>query len=229
MENHNINVLRIQAVNTLLEDLSKEVVYVGGATVSLYSDRAGNDFRPTQDVDILVEVSSTGDYLALQEKLRSKGFEVDTTAKFVGRFVAQGLVIDLMATNDAILGFSNRWYSDGFRNAVVFKIDDQVSVKIFTAPHFIASKLEAFKNRGRGDGRTSTDFEDIIYVLANRMAIWKEMREASEELRTYLRKEFTELAGKQYLEEWVEGHVGFDSSPATAYILDQWERFAKGE
>ncbi|RYY54201.1 MAG: hypothetical protein EOO09_15175 [Chitinophagaceae bacterium] len=228
MINHNINVLRIKAVNTLLEELSKEVVYVGGATVSLYADRAGLDFRPTQDVDILVEVSTTGDYLTLQEKLRNKGFEVDTSAKFVGRFKAQGLIIDLMATNEAILGFSNRWYSDGFRNAIDFQIDQRDAVKIFTSSHFIASKLEAYKNRGKGDGRTSTDFEDIIYVLANRMKIWEEMLAATEELRDYLKKEFAELSANPYLEEWVEGHVGFDSSSATAYILDQWKQFSTG-
>lgn len=226
MISHNINILRIKAVNILLEELSEEVVYVGGAAVSLYANRPGQEFRPTQDVDILVEVGSTGDYLVIQEKLRQKGFEVDTTSKFVGRFKAQGLIVDLMATSEAILGFSNRWYSDGFRNAIVFNVDEEVSVKIFTAPHFIASKFEAFKNRGKSDGRTSTDFEDIIYVLANRMEMWEEMNAAGNELRTYLKEEFAKLAKKEYLEEWIEGHVGFESSPATTYIIDQWRKFA---
>ncbi|RYE50931.1 MAG: hypothetical protein EOP48_18995, partial [Sphingobacteriales bacterium] len=112
--------------------------------------------------------------------------------------------------------------------AIEFKIDDQHTVKIFTAPHFVATKLEAFKNRGKGDGRTSTDFEDIIYVLENRSKIWDEMIAADPELRSYLISEFNKLAQAEYLEEWIEGHVGFNSPPATYYLIDQWQKFANG-
>jgi len=33
------------------------------------------------------------------------------------------------------------------------------------ASYFIASKIEAFKSRGQNDEHTSTDFEDIVFVL----------------------------------------------------------------
>lgn len=85
-----------------------------------------------------------------------------------------------MPTNEAILGFSNIWYEGGFKNAVDYIIDDQHTVKIFSAPYFIASKLQAFKNRGNNDGRVSTDFEDIIFVLDNRSTIWEEMKNAED-------------------------------------------------
>ena len=38
-------------------------------------------------------------------------------------------------------------------------------VKIFQAVYFIASKLEAFNDRGNNDGRMSSDFEGIVFVL----------------------------------------------------------------
>jgi len=72
-------------------------------------------------------------------------------------------------------------------------IDDRCTVKILSAPYFIATKLEAFKGRGKNDGRTSSDFEDIIYVLENRKEIWKEMIEAKKELQDYLKFEFENL------------------------------------
>lgn len=225
MVRHNENILRIKAVDTLLEELRNTVVYVGGATVSLYADRVGHDFRPTKDVDILIVVASTGDYLAVQEKLRAKGFVPDVTAIFIGRFISQGFIIDLMPTLPDVLGFSNRWYSDGFKQAVSFQIDEEHTVRIFTAPYFIATKLEAYRNRGNGDGRTSTDFEEIIYVLENRRSIWDEMLSAPQEVKKFLIQEFTELAKNPYLEEWIDAHAGFNSPPATYYLLDQWKHF----
>jgi hypothetical protein len=41
------NIVRIKVVNNALEEISKEVVFVGGATVSLYADRIIGEIRPT--------------------------------------------------------------------------------------------------------------------------------------------------------------------------------------
>jgi predicted nucleotidyltransferase len=46
----------------------------GGATVSLYADRAGEEARPTNDVDILIELLNYKGYEQLEVKLREKGF-----------------------------------------------------------------------------------------------------------------------------------------------------------
>ncbi|QEC42618.1 hypothetical protein [Pseudobacter ginsenosidimutans] len=50
------NLVRIKAVYNALEELGNEVVFVGGATVALYADRPAIEIRPTDDVDILVEL-----------------------------------------------------------------------------------------------------------------------------------------------------------------------------
>ncbi len=52
-----------------------------------------------------------------------------------------------MPNAEKVLGFSNKWYAPGFKQAIDFIIDNQHTVKIFTAAYFIASKLEAFKSR----------------------------------------------------------------------------------
>lgn len=75
--NHHQNIVRIKAVNDALEELAEHVVYVGGATVSLYADRTAEEVRPTDDVDIVIELMAYNDYSLLEEKLRSKGFEND--------------------------------------------------------------------------------------------------------------------------------------------------------
>jgi hypothetical protein len=43
---------RIRVVYNALEELVNDVVFVGGATVSLYADRPAGESRPTDDVDI---------------------------------------------------------------------------------------------------------------------------------------------------------------------------------
>ncbi len=51
--------------------------------------------------------------MVLEEKLRAKGFQTDTTAKFVGRFLIDRLQVDVMPTLQEIFGFSNEWYKEG--------------------------------------------------------------------------------------------------------------------
>jgi hypothetical protein len=68
------SITRIKVVYDALEELADEVVFVGGATVALYADRPSGETRPTDDVDILVELIHYRDYAAIEERLRSKGF-----------------------------------------------------------------------------------------------------------------------------------------------------------
>jgi hypothetical protein len=44
------------AVANALGDLNENVVFVGGATLSLYATRQVSEVRPTDDVDIIIEV-----------------------------------------------------------------------------------------------------------------------------------------------------------------------------
>ena len=132
-----------------------------------------------------------------------------------------------MPINEEILGFSNKWYADGYRTAIEYSIDDLHPVKIFTAPYFVASKLEAFQNRGRGDGRTSRDFEDIVFVLENRRSVWQEMKAADEKVRGYLLSQFQTLRDNRHIREWIDGHSDFYSPPGSYFILNDMDEFLK--
>jgi hypothetical protein len=103
-------------------------------------------------------------------------------------------------------------------------LDDQTSVKIFKAPVFIATKFEAFKNRGRGDGRTSSDFEDIVYVLENRETIWEEINQSSAQLKQYLHTEFSALLQNPYCREWLAAHSDA-YPPSSYYIMSEMKTF----
>jgi predicted nucleotidyltransferase len=222
---HRTNVTRIKAVYNALGNLKDTVVFIGGATVSLYADRMAEEVRPTDDVDVLVEIYTLGEYAALENKLRDFGFKNDTSAKFVGRFLLEGLIVDIMSMTAKISGEANKWYSDGLENAITYTIDEQHIIKIFSAPYFIATKIEAFKDRGEGDGRTSKDFEDIVFILENRNAIWQEMNSAPEKVRKYLKEEFKAFLNNPDFEEWLYSHSSSFSPPSTYFIIDRLEKF----
>lgn len=142
--NHRLNLLRIKAVYNALGHLRDEVVFVGGATVSLYADRMAAEVRPTDDIDILVEVLTYKDYAVIEEELRKIGFANDIESKVICRYKVQGITVDVMPTGENVLGFSNKWYADGFKNAWRYGLDEQHKVKIFSPPYFCGYKVGGF-------------------------------------------------------------------------------------
>ncbi len=224
---HLNNILRINAVNNALGELKEKVVFIGGATISLYADRLAFEIRPTDDIDVLVEILSYSERVKLEERLRGIGFVHDLESKIVCRFKIQGIIVDIMPTDDPSIGFKNFWYPEGFKNAMDYQIDENNIVKILIAPYFIATKLEAFKGRGNDDGRTSKDFEDIVFVLENRKTIWEELKNSDLKLQKYLQAEFNVLLANPYIEEWIGSHLERGSEQSTFLIIEEMKKFVE--
>lgn len=222
---HQINITRIKAVYDALEELADEVIFVGGATVSLYADRATGETRPTDDVDILIELLHYKDYSAIEEKLRKKGFQNDIESGVICRYTINGITVDVMPTSEDILGFANKWYTKAFAHAFKYKLDNEYEIKIFTSPYFIATKLEAHKNRGQNDGRTSSDFEDIIFVMNNRTTVWEEIANSPDDLKQPLKAEFQELLSNPYLDEWISCHLEYHQQRRVNFIIGSMKDF----
>lgn len=129
------NLIRIKAVNEVLIGLKQEFVFVGGATVSLYNSNPEivSDIRPTDDVDVIIELASYGGYAEIDEKLRALGFKNDIASGVICRYHIQGIIVDIMPTDPKVIGFSNRWYPEGFANAIDFKLDGDTTNRIKNA------------------------------------------------------------------------------------------------
>lgn len=219
------NITRIKAVHQALGELNDRILFVGGATVSLYSDRPTGEVRPTDDVDILVELVNYKGYADIEEQLRRKGFVNDIDSKIICRFKIQGIIVDVMPTSGEVLGFTNRWYEEGFKDPMEKDLGQNVVIKLFQPSYFLASKMEAFKNRGGGDGRMSSDFEDITFVLNNRNTIWDEMQAAPDSVKEYLKAEFGNLSKSDLLYEWISVHLDYAEQNRTAFIVGGLEQF----
>ncbi len=223
--NHHTNIVRIKVVSNALALLKEKIVFVGGATISLYPDRPVFEVRPTDDVDVIIEILNYADRVLLEEKLRSIGFLHDMESGVICRYKIQGIIVDIMPTNDPSIGFTNIWYPEGFEKAIDYYLAGDSIIKILSAPYFIVTKLEAHKGRGKNDGRTSQDFEDIIYVLENREKIWEEMNNSGNSVKDYLRSEFLNLLNNPNLFEWIDSHVERNSPPASYLIMDRIKNF----
>ena len=132
--------------------------------------------------------------------------------------------MDIMPTNDTSIGFHNIWYAEGYQKAIPFDLDERTTIRILPTPYLIATKIEAFRGRGNKDGRTSHDFEDLIFLLENRSSIWDELYATEGRLRTFLQEFFAELVRNPYLKEWIECHLDFQETSRP--LLQQIRAFA---
>lgn len=208
MENKTINIALVKEVAEALEELKDQMVFVGGATISLYTDDpAAGEIRPTSDIDMTIRMSYTyGQWASMQERLAQLGFSPDPDGHAMCSYKYNDISVDIMpSTDDSHMGAANRWYQIGFENVKEVKLDDQ-TIHILTAPCFIATKFEAFKDRG-GDYRTSHDFEDIIYVLDNRLDIVDEIRNDDPRIKVFLQKELKTIMEHVSSEEILTCHI----------------------
>jgi hypothetical protein len=106
-QNPNLEILELAVAR--LGPLSDRMVFLGGcATGLLLTDPAAPVIRPTEDVDVITEVGSLGDYYRLSERLRDQGFRDDQSEDApMCRWIADGVVLDVMPTEEQILGFGN--------------------------------------------------------------------------------------------------------------------------
>ncbi len=192
--------------------LKDDAVFVGGATIELYlAGQAGFKIRPTDDVDCIVEVVSRVEYHEIEERLRALGFSHPSDGKApICRWQYKGIQVDVMPIEGRILGFSNRWYPEGFETSIVTKLPDGQDIRIFALPYLIASKVEAFKDRGKADYLGSTDLEDIVALLDGVPDFLEQIQGAPEGVKAYLQENFREFVQDERFVDSLEGHFPSD-------------------
>lgn len=217
------NIVRIKAVANLLNGLAQPYVFVGGATVSLYASNleAGGAIRPTDDVDVVVELATYGGYAQIDERLRQIGFINDVASGVICRYTIDGIIVDIMPTTEDVIGFSNRWYPEGFKHAIICLLDDKTEIMIFSLPYFLASKWEAHKSRGGKDLRMSRDFEDMVYIFENNYDFDEALLNGPEHLRVYFREELSDLIDLMDFEEGVYSHMEGVKYGADPFLIIQ--------
>ena len=211
----------LQTVAKGLGDLKNEMVFVGGSVAELYVDNsAASDIRPTLDVDCVIALSSKRAHAELEENLRARKFQNDTSQGApICRWVYQDIKVDVMPTDPNVLGFTNIWYEDGVNTKITKTLPDGQDIFVFPPEYYIAAKFEAHKGRGGNDLRQSHDFEDIIYIFDNCPDMLDNIRNANETVKTHLKHECQALLENKDLTEGVESALPYGSDEESTYII----------
>lgn len=206
MKNNIINIATVAEIATALKELKDQMIFVGGAVVSLYvKDEPAEEIRQTDDVDVTINLVNYAAWAQMQERLAVLGFSPDPNGHAICSYLYKGISVDIMPSKDGPVGPANRWYEVGFDNLWTHTIDG-IDIKILSVGCFLASKFEAFKDRGR-DYRLSHDFEDIIYILDNRASIIADIAKEPKSIQQFLKEELTKVYTKPNFEEIMSCYI----------------------
>jgi hypothetical protein len=204
MTTNDPNVLVVELAAHALEPLLDELVLVGGCAVGLLiTDESRPPIRHTIDVDLLAEVTTKVKYYQLSERLRALGFVEDT--EVICRFNKDTLIIDVMPTDDAVLGFGNIWYEVAAQKSSQFALPSGRTIRHVSGPFLLATKLEAFNSRGNGD-YTHHDIEDIVNLVDGRPELLEEVSLEQNDVREYIRSEIDEMLADRAFTESIPHH-----------------------
>lgn len=228
-DNPNLAILEI-AVQALGE-LTDSLVFVGGcATGLLVTSIRAHQIRPTEDVDVVTQVATISEYHSVEAQLTSRGFKHDTSPDApICRWLSTGVTLDLMPSQPGVLSFHNRWYPLAVTTAIPTLLPSGRSIKLISAPLFLATKLEAFKGRGNNDFLASHDLEDVVTVVDGRPALADEVCQSPQELRAYLAAELSSLLKIPEFLDALPGHLPGDSASQSRLpiLIDLFERLTQ--
>ena len=208
MYNKVINLALVAQVAEGLKELREKMVFIGGAVISLYTDDpAADEIRPTTDIDMTINLANYAEWAKMQERLAELSFYPDPEGQSICSYKFEKIAIDIMPADDSSIGVSNKWYKPGFKYLQQIVLPKGISINILPAPYFLATKLEAFKDRGANDFYGSHDFEDIIYLLDNRTTIVEELINADIDVKEYIKKELATLKKHPQAHEILAMHL----------------------
>ena len=210
LKNTLINKIATKKIAQSLGDLNKNVVYVGGAVVSLYiDDPSAEDVRPTKDIDISMEIANLSELEKIREELIQKGFYQTSEDNVVCRFRYEDIKVDVMATKAVGWAPANPWFEPGYKYIVHFMVDE-LEIKCLSLPYFLATKFTAFYDRGAKDPRTSHDFEDIVYLLNYTANLVEQVLTAPDDVKKYLINCFSDVLSDRIKQEAILGNLFYE-------------------
>ena len=212
------NLPYLRLVATALGDLREQLVFVGGAVAGLLvTDPLAEAVRATRDVDAVVEAGLLR-FQAIEAEVAARGFVRDIDSGVICRWIHResGVLFDLMPVKADVLGFSNRWYAYAVDTADPVDLGQCVTIRMASAVAFVATKLEAYADRGVGDILASHDLEDVLNIVDGREELTDELALAPPPLRDAVAAAFARLLAHP---DFANGLPGLIAEPERAGIV----------
>jgi len=185
-----------------LRDLGLDVVDVGGATIGLYLDTFGaSKARPTKDVDCIVPIEARSEYAAFESRLRDAG------------------LFPSADEGDPLCRL-------GYDTAQTIELPSGHKVKVLSPALLLATKIDAFLDRGARDPAASEDLEDIIAVVDGCVGIAEHVAGAPPPVRAAIKVWASEFLARKDAYDLVEGHIAAWGDQRGVHVLQLLERLA---
>lgn len=216
---HNYELIEFVA-GGLGEAFLAEVAFVGGCTTAMLVTDAIvlDDIRFTDDVDLVIELAGISEWQSLTERLAVKNFKITGEDEVNCRFRFNDVIVDVMPSDPAVLGYANRWFVEGLAKADKFTLPSGLVIQIFKPTYFLATKLEAFSGRGEGDPYHK-DVEDIIILIDGRPELLEEINQADSQLKEFITAGIRELRALSGIDYVIESSGSVHTNPGRGRII----------
>lgn len=206
---------QILEIASQFEKFGYEFAFLGGAVLQvLLTDQATEPVRVTKDIDVLVNAQTRLSYTKLEKMLRSSGFKNDTRdGAPLCRYIFKEIVVDVMPPTNEVLGWNSKWFGKTLSTAEIHLVEG-IPIKVLAAPYYLATKIEAFEDRGKRDFLCSQDFEDIICLVNGRKEIVAEVQRSPQSLRHFLAKSFRKWVLHDDFQNSLEGFLVTENEPS---------------
>jgi predicted nucleotidyltransferase len=146
------NLGAMRAVAVRLDRVGLPYAFVGGSVVNLLLDYPElTPARPTDDVDVIIDLISGARYSEIEAKLRTAGFSHDMRQNAPKcRWILGGVTVDIMPTDGAGLGLNTAWFAEALATATTQTVANS-EFRVVSPVAFLATKYTAFLDRGNHD------------------------------------------------------------------------------
>jgi hypothetical protein len=128
----------------------------------------------------------------------------------------------------ANLGMNTRWFPEVLKQAWAVDLGGNCIAKVVTPPLFLATKLEAFKDRGKEDYYMSHDLEDIITLVDGRATLVEEVAAVNTEIRAFVSDEFSRILRHPDFRDSLPGHLSatLEAGQRIPLVISRFEAIA---
>ena len=202
------NLGAMRAVAERLDRVGLPYAFVGGSVVNLLIDHPElTPARPTDDVDVIIEMISGSRYSDVEAKLRAVGFGHDMREGAPKcRWTLGGVTVDIMPTDGTSLGLNTTWFTEALATSTI-QVVAHSEFRIVSPVAFLATKYTAFLDRGDHDYYGSHDLEDFTTVIDGRAGIVGEVDRAPLGLRRFVVKSIRQLLSETKYHDALPGYL----------------------
>lgn len=203
------SIARIAGVARALDELSRDVVFIGGSIAPLLqTDPVLPRVRPTTDVDAIVASTSYASQHAREVRMRTLGFTTDTSGHAHRWRAPDGTHFALVPAGEHLGATGSEWDQAAIDTAVFSEVEPGLRIRHASAPGFLALKWAAFEDRGASDPFNSEDLEDILALVVSRNVLVAEFNTAPPVLQDYVRGRLRWLLDNTQHDDLVAAYLG---------------------